>query len=143
MLVETDDMALLSLFRNKITRNEGFKLILGKYQRKIYEFLRRMNLSHEDADEQVQNVFVKFWKQQNWLKETDQLNIELYRTASEQCLSFLQKHKEIDLKGLTCEQQIIFVLKQRGEFDYTEIADITALPAARVKEIFKGVINKN
>lgn len=142
MLIEKEDTELLSLFRNKITRTEGFKLILEKYQQKIYYFMRRMNLSHKDADELVQDVFVNFWKLQNWLTGTDQLNLKLYQPAGELCLKFIQGHKEVDLKGLTFEQQIIFVLKQYEEFDYSEIAGITHFPIGEVKGIFKAVINK-
>lgn len=142
MLVETDDEVLLSLFQNRTTRNEGFKLILEKYQRKIYYFMRRMNLGHEDADELVQDVFVKFWKLQNWLTATDQLNLKLYQSACELCLNFLQGDNEIDLQGLTVEQHIIFVLKQYEEFDYPKIAGITHFPVDEVRGIFKAAINK-
>lgn len=41
MLVETDDTALLSLFQNKTTRKEGFKLVLNSYSRSVYYFLRK------------------------------------------------------------------------------------------------------
>jgi hypothetical protein len=133
MLIEKEDTELLSLFRNKITRTEGFKLILEKYQQKIYYFMRRMNLSHKDADELVQDVFVNFWKLQNWLTETDQLNLKLYQPAGELCLKFIQGHKEVDLKGLTFEHE---------EFDYSEIAGITHFPIGEVKGIFKAVISK-
>jgi DNA-directed RNA polymerase specialized sigma24 family protein len=102
-----------------------------------------MNLSHEDADELVQEVFVKFWKFQSWLTATGRLNLKLYQSACELCLNFLQGHNEIDLQGLTVEQQIIFVLKQYEEFDYPKIADITHFPVEEVRAIFKAaIINK-
>ena len=141
-MVETDDAELLGLLRNQITRKDGFKLVLEKYQRKIYYFLRKMGLTHEDADEQVQEIFLRFWRKPNELKEHDRLDIALYRIAVETSFIFLRKQGGFIMNGLAPEQKVIFTLKQQEEFDFREISDLTNLPVNDVKEYFKLALNQ-
>ncbi|NNU34811.1 hypothetical protein HK413_13475 [Mucilaginibacter sp. S1162] len=89
MSVETDDTALLSLCQNRATRNEGFKLVLNKYNQPVYYFLRKIGLTHEAADELLQDIFVRFWK--SAYMEHATLKIILYRPAAADGLAYLQK----------------------------------------------------
>lgn len=136
MLVETDDEALQVLLQNKVTKNDAFRLILKKYQQKIYYFLRRMGLGHEDADELLQDVFVKFWKTVNTSQAGEALNITLYGLAAKGCLAYQQKHSIKTLQGLTAEKQLFIILKEQEEFDFQEIAQITAIPVNEVRVSF-------
>lgn len=139
MIVETDDKVLMGLFQNKATRNEGFKVILTQYSQRIYFFLRRMGLNHDDADELLQNLFVKFSRT---AALCDTIKITLYRLAATDCLAYLVKHRVARLPGLTSEQLLIMVLKVQEEFDFADIAQITSIPVSEVRSLFKAGINK-
>ncbi|QHS55258.1 hypothetical protein GWR56_06775 [Mucilaginibacter sp. 14171R-50] len=82
MLVETDHGALAVLLQNVATRKEGFRLILLKYQQRIYYFLRRIGFSHEEADEQIQEIFIEFWRSISLLQKTEASPLLLYRIAA-------------------------------------------------------------
>ncbi len=57
-----DDNELLSLFHNSSTKEDGFTAIVKKYQEKLYWHIRRMVITHDDADDVLQNTFIKVWK---------------------------------------------------------------------------------
>lgn len=139
MLVETHDTALLSLFQNKATRNQGFKGILNKYSQQLYYFLRRMGLEHGDADELLQDVFVKFWRKPANNEPGYSIKNGLYRLAA---AGSLAKNKELDFNGLTSEQLLIVVLKDHDEFDFADITQITSIPVNEVRNLFKTGISK-
>lgn len=142
MLVETDDEALSGLLQNKVTRNEAFKRILNKYPQKLYYFLRRMGLDHEDADELLQDILLKFWKSVNTRQAGEALNISLYSLAAKSCLAYLQKHQAAVLHGLPAEQELIIVLKKHEGFDFREIAQFMSIPFNEVRNSFTTGISE-
>jgi RNA polymerase sigma-70 factor (ECF subfamily) len=56
------DKELLYLFSVSSTKEKGFTSIIKKYQEKLYWHIRRMVIDHADADDILQNVFIKVWK---------------------------------------------------------------------------------
>lgn len=142
MLVETDDEALLVLLQDEVTKKEAFRLILNKYQQKIYYFLRRMSLGHDDAGELLQDVFIEFWKTLNTRQADEALNIILYRLGAKSCLSYLQKCTIKTLRELTAEQQLCIVLKEQEEFDFREIAQIMSMPVNMIRHRFYTAIGE-
>jgi RNA polymerase sigma factor (sigma-70 family) len=88
-----DDAEILSKFQNEKTRNEAFNLLLKKYQQKIYWHIRRMVIDHDDADDIAQDVFVKVWKNLSTFRADAQLYTWMYRIATNECITFLNKKK--------------------------------------------------
>ena len=88
-----DDSTILQKFENEKTRHEAFSLLLDKYQQKIYWHIRRMVINHDDADDLVQDVFIKVWKNLINFRQDAQLYTWLYRIASNECITFLNKKR--------------------------------------------------
>lgn len=82
------------MFATANTRNEAFKLLLNKYQQKIYWHIRRMVIDHDDADDVTQDVFIKVWKNLENFRNDSQLYTWIYRIATNECLTFLNKKKQ-------------------------------------------------
>ncbi|QEC78128.1 RNA polymerase sigma factor [Mucilaginibacter ginsenosidivorax] len=93
MSVQVEDSEILSKFQDERTRNEAFNLLLKKYQQKIYWHVRRMVIDHDDADDLTQDVFVKVWKNLLGFRNDAQLYTWMYRIASNECITFLNKKK--------------------------------------------------
>src|ERR1700759_4423988 len=91
---EVDDAEILSKFQDERTRNEAFNMLLKKYQQKIYWHVRRMVIDHDDADDLVQDVFVKIWKNLAGFRSDAQLYTWMYRIATNECITFLNKKKQ-------------------------------------------------
>ncbi len=92
-MVELSDRELVFKFKAPQSKHEAFKLILQKYQRKVYWQARRIVINHDDADDVVQNTFIKVWEKLNDFREDSQLFTWLYRIATNEALAFLQKKK--------------------------------------------------
>lgn len=91
--MQVEDSEILEKFAQESTRNEAFSLLLKKYQEKIYWHIRRMVLDHDDADDLVQDVFIKVWKNLSNFRNDSQLYSWLYRIASNECITFLNRKK--------------------------------------------------
>lgn len=94
MSLQVEDSEILSKFQDEKTRNEAFNLLLKKYQQKIYWHIRRMVIDHDDADDLVQDVFIKVWKNLLSFRNDAQLYTWMYRIASNECITFLNKKKQ-------------------------------------------------
>ena len=94
MSLQVEDSEILSKFQDEKTRNEAFNLLLKKYQQKIYWHIRRMVVNHDDADDLVQDVFIKVWKNLLGFRNDAQLYTWMYRIASNECITFLNKKKQ-------------------------------------------------
>lgn len=93
MAHEIDDNQLVRLFKEHKGRDQAFTAIVKKYQERIYWQIRRMVINHQDADDVMQNVFIKAWNGLDNFREDSQLFTWLYRIAVNESLSFLEKQK--------------------------------------------------
>jgi len=73
----------------------GFRMLVEKYQRSIYWHIRRMVVSHEDAEDVLQETFIRIFKYLNEFRADSSLSTWIYRIATNECYRFLDKKKEI------------------------------------------------
>ncbi|PWG79154.1 RNA polymerase sigma factor [Pararcticibacter amylolyticus] len=92
-MAQVEDSEILLKFADERTRSEAFNLLLRKYQQKIYWHIRRLVIDHDDADDIAQDVFIKVWKSLGNFRNNSQLYTWLYRIATNECLTFLNKKK--------------------------------------------------
>jgi RNA polymerase sigma factor (sigma-70 family) len=88
-----EDKELLEKVRHPETKNYGFNLLVRAYQQKVYWHVRKMVIDHDDADDITQEVFIKIYKHIDTFREDSQLFTWIYRIATNECLSFLQRKK--------------------------------------------------
>jgi RNA polymerase sigma factor (sigma-70 family) len=93
---QVEDSEILEKFSGENTRNEAFNLLLEKYQQKIYWHIRRLVINHDDADDLVQEVFIKVWKNLASFRSDSQLYTWLYRIATNECITFLNHKKQLN-----------------------------------------------
>src|SRR5215212_11574842 len=93
-MVHQDDKELLFMFNDPATKEQGFTAIVKKYQEKLYWHIRRMVITHDDANDVLQNVFIKVWKGLENFREDSQLYTWLYRIATNECLTYLEQQKK-------------------------------------------------
>lgn len=87
------DEELLLKFREPSSRNWAFNLLVRKYQQKLYWHIRKMVIDHDDADDLVQDTFIKVWNSLDNFRGDSQLYTWLYRIATNECLNFLAKKR--------------------------------------------------
>jgi len=92
-LEDQSDKKLLETCMNPESENYGFSLLIRKYQKQVYWHIRRMVINHDDADDLVQETFVKVWRNLKKFREESTLYTWIYKIATNETLSFLQKEK--------------------------------------------------
>lgn len=117
-----DDIDLVFQFKNGADREAAFTQIVKKYQEKLYWQIRRMVVVHDDADDVLQNVFIKVWKSLDQFREDSQLYTWLYRISVNECLTFIEKQKKkattsLDNEYLNLTEQI----KAEKNFDVNKL----------------------
>src|SRR5688500_1892558 len=93
-LTDRSDAELLEQFKNPATKEASYTSIIKKYQEKLYWHIRRMVVDHDDANDVLQNVFIRIWKGLETFREDSQLYTWLYRIATNECLTFLDQQKK-------------------------------------------------
>lgn len=68
-------------------------MIVTQYSEQLYWQIRRMVLSHEDANDLLQNTFIKAWINIDYFRAEAKLSTWLYRIALNECLTFLNKQR--------------------------------------------------
>ena len=87
------DSELLSQFQDEQTKHGAFNELIKKYQQKIYWHIRKMVIDHDDADDVVQDTFIKVWHGLQNFRSDSQLFTWIYRIATNESLNFLQKKR--------------------------------------------------
>jgi len=90
----SSDAELLVEFRNPATKEKAFTAMIKKYQEKLYWHVRRMVIEHEDANDVLQNVFIRVWNGLENFREESQLYTWLYRIATNECLTYIEQQKK-------------------------------------------------
>lgn len=116
-----DDILLLQEFRIPATREKAFTSIIKKYQEKLYWHIRRMVIHHEDANDVLQNVFIKVWNGLDNFREDAQLYTWLYRIATNESLTYLEQQKKKSSVSIDNEGSIASQLKADKDFDTNKI----------------------
>lgn len=118
MPTDMADAELLQQFRNERTREAGFTAIIKKYQEKLYWHVRRMVVDHDDANDVLQNVFIKVWNGLDNFREDARLFTWLYRIATNESLSFLEQKKRKSAIPLgDVEEGLSNSIKAEKDFD--------------------------
>lgn len=119
---EYADNELLKLFREGSNPNYAFNLLVQKYRERIYWHIRKIVIVHEDADDVMQNVFVKIWKGLPEFREESQLYTWIYRIATNEAITLLnQKKKRYFFPFLDVERQLSNSLEADPWFNGDEL----------------------
>ena len=119
-LADQHDKELIKLFREN--RNDAFNLIVRKYQERLYWHIRKMVISHDDADDVLQNTFIKAYQGLEKFREDASLFTWLYRIATNESLTFLKKERNRFFQPLgEYQQQLEGTLVSEPHFDGDEL----------------------
>lgn len=116
------DKELLILFNNPDQKNYAFNQIVRKYQERLYWHIRKMVVVHEDADDLLQNTFLKAWIALDNFREDSQLYTWLYRIATNEVFSFLKnKKRKYFLPVVDVEKELGYSLEEDSYFNGDEL----------------------
>ena len=100
-MIPYNEREVLKLLQEESTQRKGFEMIVAQYSEQLYWQIRRMVLSHEDANDLLQNTFIKAWTNIDYFRAEAKLSTWLYRIALNECLTFLNKQRAMTTWILT------------------------------------------
>lgn len=163
------DQEIISALTSKQNLEKGFAALLDKYQERIYWHVRRIVMIHEDADDVVQNVWVKVYRHIDGFDQKSLLYTWLYRIATNEALTLIKKRKtktedesivdllksdpyfdggeaEIKLKTAVAQlpekQMLVFNMKYYQEMKYKEISEVLGTSVGGLKASYHHAVAK-
>ena len=107
---------------NPKTQNQAFQKLLRDYQRPLYNHIRNIVLNHDDADDVLQNTFVKVFQYLKNFKGESKLFSWMYRIATNEAITFInQKAKRNGTTSEAMQNKIVDNLQADTYFDGNEI----------------------
>ncbi len=167
-----DDHQILEFIAQAATKDAGYRLLVGKYKEKLYWHIRRMVEEHEDADDVLQNTFIKVVRSLNGFQQQSSLYTWMYRIATNESLNFIKSKKgkhiesldKVQVEGINDghyfdensvldhlrmainvlpeKQKLVFNLRYYDEMPYQDIADITGTSVGALKASYHHAVKK-
>ncbi len=95
-----------------------FDAVVKKYSKQLYYHIRRMVISHEDADDLLQDTFIKAYENFEGFREESNIYTWLYRIATNTTINFLNRKKRYFVfSSLNYEDQLIEKIESSEYFD--------------------------
>lgn len=98
-----DEKLLVAQLKSPDTQELAFRNLMSLYKKRLYWHIRKIVLSHDDADDVLQNTFIKVYKNIHNFKEDSKLYSWIYRIATNESLSFIKaraKKQHVDISEL-------------------------------------------
>ena len=155
----TNDKDIIYAMREDAER--GFRLLMLSYKEPLYWHIRRLVVSHDDAQDATQEAFIRIFRSFGQYNEANSLRAWLFRIATNEALRLIERRREdsmpiekvFDIQAdsyinygdmeavrlqnailsLPPKQQLAFNLRYYDEMDYEEIAQIADTTASSVK----------
>ena len=155
----TNDKDIIYAMREDAER--GFRLLMQSYKKPLYWHIRRLVVSHDDAQDVAQEAFIRIFRSFGQYNEANSLRAWLFRIATNEALRLIERRREdsmpiekvFDIQAdsyinygdleavrlqnailsLPPKQQLAFNLRYYDEMDYEEIAQIADTTASSVK----------
>ena len=117
-----DEKAFIAELLHPKTQNEAFRKLLQLYQKPLYNHVRNMVLNHDDADDVLQNTFIKIFSNLANFKGESKLFSWIYRIATNEAITFMQQRaRKQGISNEEVQQKAINKLESDVYFDGNEI----------------------
>ena len=90
--MEYSEQEFIANLKAEESREKAFKILVETYQQRLYWHIRKIVITHDDTDDILQNVYMKVWKNIDNFREDSSLFTWLFRIATNESLSHLQRH---------------------------------------------------
>ena len=94
----------------------AFGKLVAFYTEKLYWQIRKMVLSHDDANDLLQNTFIKAWMNIDMFRGDAKLSTWLYKIAVNECITFLNKQRSMN--NISIDDTDVFLLGRLESDDY-------------------------
>lgn len=89
--LQYDEQKILAMVQNPLQREAGFRMIMAHFGRTIYWHIRRMVVSHEDAQDALQETSINIWQGLEKFNADSAISTWVYRIATNEALRVLRR----------------------------------------------------
>lgn len=115
---EYNEDIVIEQLQNPATVRQAFARVVAQYSKPLYWQIRKMVLSHDDANDLLQNTFLKAWGSIEYFRGDAKLLTWLYRIAVNETLTFLAREREQrNLKADDADNFLILNIESGPYFD--------------------------
>jgi RNA polymerase sigma-70 factor (ECF subfamily) len=107
---------LLEKLRDPRTQRQGFAILVSEYSERLYWQIRKMVLSHDDANDILQDVFIKAWTNIDNFRGESKLTTWLYRIAINESITFLNKKRNQNNVSVDDENSFLLNTLESDEY---------------------------
>ena len=98
--------------------DKGFRLLVEKFQQPMYWHIRRMVVGHEDAEDVLQETFIRIYRYLGDFRSESSLSTWIYRITTNECIRFLNRKKEEAISTEEMQEELINKLMASEYVDY-------------------------
>lgn len=102
-----------------LDKDKGFKCLIERFQEPLYWHIRRMLTCHEDAEDVLQETFLRAYRHLGSFKGDSKLSTWLYKIATNEVFRFIEKHKQTMVALDDLERQYAYEVQDSGSDDDT------------------------
>lgn len=137
-----DEITLVEQLQNVQTKEKAFGVLISRYKERLYWHIRKIVISHDDADDVLQNTFIKVFRGIDNFKKESKLYSWMYRIATNESITFINKRaKEKNTDISEIKQELISCLQSDEWFTGDEIQLILQEAIARLPKKQQLVFN--
>ncbi|MDO4771063.1 RNA polymerase sigma factor [Porphyromonas sp.] len=97
------DEELLLCLKDSMTSESAFSVLVDRYSRPLYVIIRRIVLSHENADDVLQNTLIKIWKNIPQFRGASKLSTWMYSIATNEAITYLRQEQKNKKRSIATE----------------------------------------
>ena len=119
--MKIDEGLIIEQMKSPKTREEGLRMLMSAYQSRLCWHIRRLVVQHDDAQDLLQDTFVKVYHNFDKFKGGSQLYTWLYRIATNEALQHLNKIKKMKLTDEGAEYYLQNAVAENAKHDAEEL----------------------
>lgn len=124
MLTPNDNEIVSAL---KVDAERGFKLLMAKYKAPIYWHIRRLVVTHDDAQDATQETFIRVFRSFSQFRGDSPLAAWIYRIATNEALRLLEQRKQ---EQLSLDENEVEANRLMAD-NYVDYSDLEAVKLQR------------
>ena len=97
---------------------KGFRMLVEKFQQQMYWHIRRMVVGHEDAEDVLQETFIRVFRYLDDFRSESSLSTWIYRITTNECIRFLNRKKEQAISTEEVQEELMNKLMASEYVDY-------------------------
>ena len=137
-----DEITLVKELQKAQTKEKAFKKLITEYKERLYWHIRKIVISHDDADDVLQNTFIKVFKGIDKFKQDSKLYSWMYRIATNESITFINKRaRERNIDITEMKQEMVSNLQSDRWFSGNDIELILQEAVATLPEKQQLVFN--